>query len=122
MFRFFGVRNEAEGEVGAHENGTDSLAPRSEVMKGRKQWDSVSSPRHRQLGTEPLCVAPVPPRRLAGQSKRAPYQVSKPRKLSAEEEVAIRGRAGNQTLRELAAEFGVSHETVRTVVRRGGLA
>jgi DeoR/GlpR family transcriptional regulator of sugar metabolism len=31
--------------------------------------------------------------------------------------VTIRSEAGNRTLRELAAEFGVSHETVRTVLR-----
>jgi hypothetical protein len=29
---------------------------------------------------------------------------------------SIRREAGNRTLRELAAEFGVSHETVRVVV------
>jgi hypothetical protein len=31
--------------------------------------------------------------------------------------MAIRLEAGNRTLRELAATFGVSHETIRTVLR-----
>ena len=74
------------------------------------------------LGIEPLCVAPVPPRRVAGQSKRAPCPVSKRLKLFAVQEAAIRGRADNRTLRELAADFGVSHETIRTVLRQHGSA
>ena len=40
------------------------------------------------------------------------------RKLTAEQESAIRANAGNRSLRELAAEFGVSHETVRSILRR----
>ena len=41
------------------------------------------------------------------------------RKLSTEQEAAIRASAGNRSLRELSAEFDVSHETVRTVLRQG---
>jgi DeoR/GlpR family transcriptional regulator of sugar metabolism len=37
--------------------------------------------------------------------------------LTAAQVEAIQAEAGNHTLRELAAEFGVSHETVRTVLR-----
>ncbi len=32
----------------------------------------------------------------------------------------IRAKAGTRSLRELATEFGVSHETVRAVVREPG--
>ena len=63
-------------------------------------------------------MAAVPPRRIAGQSKRAGYQAPRWRKLSAEHEAVIRANAGNRSLCDLAAEFGVSHETVRAVCRR----
>jgi uncharacterized protein YidB (DUF937 family) len=55
---------------------------------------------------------------VAGRSKRATYRSPRQRKLSAEQVEAIRTEAGNRTLRELAAEFGVSHETIRTVLRQ----
>ena len=82
----------------------------------RKRRGSVASPRH-GLGTEPIVVAAVPPRRVSGLSKRASYQAPRRRKLSREQEAAIRAEAGSRSLRELAAEFGVSHETVRGVLR-----
>jgi hypothetical protein len=43
--------------------------------------------------------------------------VPKRLKLSAEQEAAICASAGQHTLRVLALRFGVSHETVRTVLR-----
>ncbi len=39
------------------------------------------------------------------------------RKLSAEQVATIRAEAASRSLRELAAEFGVSHETIRAVLR-----
>ena len=39
------------------------------------------------------------------------------RKLSAEQVAMIRAEADNRSLRELAAEFGVSRETVRAPLR-----
>ncbi len=42
----------------------------------------------------------------------------RPRKLTSEQEAAIRALAGTKSLRSLAAEFGVSHETVRAVLAR----
>ena len=39
------------------------------------------------------------------------------RKLTPAAESAIRALAGTKSLRALAAEFGVSHETVRAVLR-----
>jgi hypothetical protein len=62
----------------------------------------------------------VPPRRVSGRSKRTSYHAPRRRKLSPEQEAAIRGEAGDRTLRRLAAEYGVSHETIRTVLRRAG--
>jgi hypothetical protein len=87
-------------------------------MHRRKRRGSVSPPRHGLAGAEPLCVAAVPSRRLAGESQRASYQAPRPRKLSPEQEAAIRTLVGTKSLRSLAAEFGVSHETVRAVCRR----
>ena len=55
---------------------------------------------------------------MRGQSRRAAYHSPRRRKLSPEQEAAIRAQAGIRTLRELAADFGVSHETVRSVCRR----
>jgi hypothetical protein len=64
-----------------------------------------------------LLIAVRPPLRVAGRSKRATYRSPRQRKLSTEQVEVIRADAGNRTLRELAAEFGVSHETIRTVLR-----
>jgi DNA-directed RNA polymerase sigma subunit (sigma70/sigma32) len=72
--------------------------------------------RHGLHGT--VVIAEVPPRRLVGQSQRAGYHTSRQRKLTPEQGATVRSRTGNATLRELAAEFGVSHETIRTICRR----
>jgi hypothetical protein len=55
---------------------------------------------------------------VSGRSKRASYHARRRRKLSCEQEASIRREAGNRTLRDLAGEFGVSHETIRTVLRQ----
>jgi hypothetical protein len=44
------------------------------------------------------------------------------RKLTIEQVAAIRPLAETQTLRTLDAEFGVSHETIRTTLRAAGAA
>ncbi len=41
------------------------------------------------------------------------------RKLTPADETAIRVLAGTESLRSLAADFGVSHETVRAIVGTG---
>jgi hypothetical protein len=46
-----------------------------------------------------------------------PRYCARARKLTPEQEAAIRSEARNRTLRDLAAAFGVSHETIRTVLR-----
>jgi hypothetical protein len=67
-----------------------------------------------------LVIAARPLFRVAGRSRRAAYRSTRQRKLSAEQVQAIWAEAGGRSLRELAADFGVSHETIRTVVRQGG--
>jgi hypothetical protein len=51
-----------------------------------------------------------------------PRYCARVRKLTVEQELAIRGHAATKSLRALAAEFGVSHETIRAVVRQGTAA
>ena len=65
-----------------------------------------------------VVIAEAPPRRVSGRSERASYHAPRRRKLTPEQEAAIRALAGTRSLRALAAEFGVSHETVRTALRR----
>jgi transposase len=62
-------------------------------------------------------VSLPPVRRKVGKSGRAPYARQRPARLSAEDRSAILARAESATLRELAAEFGVSHETIRKTLR-----
>ncbi len=60
----------------------------------------------------------LPPlRRTVGVSGRAPYTRQRPRRLSDDERFAIRSLACRQSLRSLAANYGVSHETLRTIVQ-----
>lgn len=65
-----------------------------------------------------MVIAEVPPRRVVGQSQRAGYHTRRRRKLTPEQVAVIRAEIGNRTLRELAATFGMSHETIRAVVRQ----
>jgi hypothetical protein len=64
-----------------------------------------------------VVIATAPERSPVGVSGREGYQRLRARKLTTEQEAAIREEIGNRSLRELAAEFGVSHETIRTVLR-----
>jgi hypothetical protein len=94
-------------------------AESSNVMTyGRKRRGSVSPARHDTRGTDPINIAVVPPRRLSGRSKRTAYYAPRQSKLTAEQKATIRSEAGSHTLRDLAADFGVSHETIRTVLRQ----
>ena len=66
-----------------------------------------------------VVVVGLPPdRRVVGRCGRAPYQRRCMGRLTEAEREAVRRLAGNRTLREVAAEVGVSHETVRAVLRR----
>jgi DNA-binding NarL/FixJ family response regulator len=108
----------SRGGGGTEENikSATEVTPSSEVITGRKRRGSDAHIRHVLDGTVVIATAPI--RRVSGRSKRASYQTPRRRKLSPEQEAAIRANAGNHSLRELAAEFGVSHETIRTVRRQ----
>lgn len=62
-------------------------------------------------------IATPPPRRRTGRSRRDTYQQPRSRKLSPERASELRRVAAGRSLRDLAAEYGVSHETVRTLLR-----
>ena len=72
------------------------------------------------LPLDALVFALPAERRRVGPSRRDAYHEPRRRKLSPEQAAAIRASAGNRSLRELAAEFGVSHETVRSVIQGAG--
>jgi len=67
-----------------------------------------------------VVIAEAPPRRVTGRSQRAAYETPRRRKLTPEQEAAIRAVAGTRSLRSLATDFGVSHETIRAVLRQQG--
>ena len=85
------------------------------MLHRRKRRGSDARMRHVPCGS--VVIAEAPPRRVSGPSKRAAYHAPRRRKLSPEQEAAIWANAGTRSLRELAAEFGISHETVRAVLK-----
>jgi hypothetical protein len=73
-----------------------------------------------EAGYVVVAVAPDPaPVRSCG---RAASRTRRPRSLTAEQEAEIRALAQTRSLRSLAADFGVSHETVRRAIREGETA
>ena len=72
--------------------------------------------RHVLDGT--VIIATAPKRRHVGVSRREGYQRPRPRKLTLEERDTILSEANRgRSLRSLASAFGVSHETIRAVLR-----
>jgi IS30 family transposase len=72
--------------------------------------------RHVLDGT--VVIAAAPERRSVGVSRRESYQRPRPRKLTIEDREAVRSAAtSGRSLRSLAVAFGVSHETIRAVLR-----
>jgi hypothetical protein len=67
------------------------------------------------LRTDPAPKLRWPSRRDA--SSRPRYR-ARARKLTLEQEAGIRALAATKSLRALAAEFSVSHETIRAICRR----
>ena len=63
-----------------------------------------------------VIIGHAPARRQVGISARSPYNQPRPRRLTLSERAAVLVAAPNRTLRELAADFGVSHETIRSVL------
>jgi hypothetical protein len=64
----------------------------------------------------------LPRRQPRGNVSTCPRYRARARKLTAQQEAAIRALAGSRSLRSLAADFGVSCETIRAVVRLERLA
>ena len=64
-------------------------------------------------------VSLLPERRKVGKSGRAPYSRQRATRLSAEDKATLRARVESASLRELATEFGVSHETIRKTLNDG---
>ena len=72
--------------------------------------------RHVLTGT--VVIAAAPERSPAAVSGREGYQRPRPHKLTIEERDAVHMEANSGcSLRTLAAAFGVSHETIRAVLR-----
>jgi len=69
------------------------------------------------LPTGAVIVAEPPERQPVGISRRSSYQQPRHRKLTPDQLAAIRQRP-HHTLRELAEEYDVSHETIRAVRSR----
>ena len=61
-------------------------------------------------------------RRVRGKSQRASYHSSQQSTLTLTQKAAFCSRDGNQTLRELAADVGVSNKRVRAILRTAGAA
>ncbi len=70
------------------------------------------------LPTGEILVAEPPVRKCVGTTGRSAYQRARPRRLSPAEREAVRALAPDRSLRELAAGFGVSHETIRAVLHQ----
>ena len=86
------------------------------MTNGRKRRGSDSHIRHVLDGT--VVIAAAPERQPTGISRREGYQRPRARKLTVEERNAVRLDASSgRSLRSLARAFGVSHETIRTVLR-----
>jgi hypothetical protein len=67
---------------------------------------------------DPIRVAAAPPLRTVGTSKRAAYRRQRPRSLTEAERDTLRVSATNgKSLRSLATGYGVSHETMRAILR-----
>lgn len=89
-----------------------AVSPRIPLQ--RKRRGSVEPLRYLPPGA--LIIATPPEHTAAGKSGRSTYQQSRRSKLSPEQIEAI-NRKSHLTLRELAAEYGVSHETIRAARR-----
>jgi hypothetical protein len=76
----------------------------------------VSSLHQDSRGTEPIDIAAVLSRRVSGRPQRTTHYTPRRRKPTAEQEPAIRALAAAKIPRPLASEFGVNHETIRTVL------
>jgi hypothetical protein len=73
---------------------------------------------HARTTTAVFVLVGLPPvRRMVGVSGRAPSARPRNRRHSAQERAAVRALSQTKSLRSLAADSGVSHETVRAAIR-----
>jgi hypothetical protein len=93
------------------------------MSKGRQRWDSnphLQNLSMVQRGVPIRDFRPTPALQLLWSSLRDGCQIdryrARARKLTLAHESTTRALAGTRSLRPLAANFGVSHETVRAVV------
>ncbi len=63
-----------------------------------------------------VVVAEAPECATVGASKRAAEQRERRRRLTPEDRETIQSLAVTRSLRDLAADFGVSHETIRAAI------
>ncbi len=92
-----------------HRSRTTAVSPHE-----RKRRGLVAPLRYLPPGA--IIIATPPERETVGKSGRSSYQQARVRKLKAEDIESIKHQAG-RTLRELAAAYGVSHETIRAARR-----
>ena len=105
---------EADGLLVDRKNSrNESSGPSIQVLSGRKRRGLVTRERY---GEGYIVIAEPPENIRVGTSRRSSYQQPRHRKLSADQIKAIQQRP-HHTLRELAAEYGVSHETIRAARR-----
>jgi hypothetical protein len=104
------------GDYQTNDNGVTSVTPSSEGITGRKRRGSDSH--IRQVLDDTVVIATAPERRPVGVSRREGYQRPRRRKLTVEERDTIHSETNSgRSLRSLAGAFGVSHETIRAVLR-----
>jgi DNA-binding CsgD family transcriptional regulator len=120
---FFHATKDEPAFIGTNNDDTDSPVSSSEVMKGRKRRGAHQ---HHQNLFERSVRIPIPdfrPDRPVTYTPRngtaSQRYRSRPSKLTPVQVTAIRALAHSQTLRAIAGEFGVSHETVRQAIRTG---
>jgi hypothetical protein len=106
-------------------NGAIGVTASSEVMNGRKRRESnphlQNLPHgHRRVPIQDFRPTPSPHPRWPSRRDTCscPRYRARARKLTLDQESAIRALTGTRSLRSLAADFGVSLETIRTVLGR----
>ncbi len=112
---FFVAQAEGNGVLMGNNNGPEESEPSSEVLNGRKRRGSDKPLRYLPSGA--IFIAEPPESKCVGGSGRSSYQTPRRHKLTDEQERMIL-HPSNRTLRKLAHELGVSHETIRAVRQR----
>jgi hypothetical protein len=69
-----------------------------------------------------MVIAVAPSNEPAGRSGRKSYREPRARKLSPDDEAEICQATGTRSLRNLAAAYGFSYETIRATVNRSKVA